>query len=659
MNQAPDPRLRSDRHEGRTGDWAQVVQQESSDRLPLLAGGLAILFFVIAIIDLVILPRLSTPTLAVLAVISSMSAGGIYLLANSKKLTAGQSTWLLAVLAAVAWVNCAVRLWLTGDIYVTDSFILLSVGMGFFWLDTAWFTIFLALIWLNWGVFIWQLTESSGWQYYGLVLLLGTLLAATIHLVRKRSLQKQHWLGEENARFKNELETVLISTEEAQRSLATSMAVGQRITSILDLDTLLNQVSLLIQQRFNLHAVQIYLYDANQQQLQMRAGASSLGRSIPVWQNQPDSGNEAVGVIDWVADHHRPLRLDDVSRDSRYIPSSDSPDTCSELALPLEFGKQLLGVLDLKSSRPAAFNEENAAFLQLLADQVAIAIRNANLYHQVNEFNLDLETLVHQRTLDLQNTYDKLERLDKAKSDFVTMASHELRTPLTVVQGYSQMLLDEPALKDDPRYFGLVKGIMSGVRRLLEIIESLLDVAKIDNRALTLYPTPLPIATLINSICESLLPEATERGIKLHQDLPGLPAIQADLDGVRKVFYNLIVNAIKFTPDGGRVTISGRTTEPGYREFSAPGIEIIIEDTGIGVDPQNQELIFYKFYSTEKVALHSSGKTKFKGKGTGLGLSIAKGIVEAHNGLIWVESPGYNEQECPGSKFHVILPLRQ
>ena len=113
---------------------------------------------------------------------------------------------------------------------------------------------------------------------------------------------------------------------------------------------------------------------------------------------------------------------------------------------------------------------------------------------------------------------------------------------------------------------------------------------------------------------------------------------------------NVVSNAIKFTPDKGRITIDGRSL-PGF-------IEITIADTGIGVSTENQIRIFEKFGQTGRVNLHSSGKTKFKGGGPGLGLPITRGIIEAHGGTIWVESPGYDEEKCPGSTFHILLPLR-
>ena len=112
----------------------------------------------------------------------------------------------------------------------------------------------------------------------------------------------------------------------------------------------------------------------------------------------------------------------------------------------------------------------------------------------------------------------------------------------------------------------------------------------------------------------------------------------------------MVSNAIKFTPDKGQITIDGRSL-PGF-------IEITIADTGIGISPENQSVIFEKFGQVGRINLHSSGKTKFKGGGPGLGLPITRGIIEAHGGTIWVESEGFDEEKSPGSTFHILLPIR-
>jgi signal transduction histidine kinase len=144
-----------------------------------------------------------------------------------------------------------------------------------------------------------------------------------------------------------------------------------------------------------------------------------------------------------------------------------------------------------------------------------------------------------------------------------------------------------------------------------------------------------------------------ERNIQMATNgLDELPLIPADPDMLQKVFYHIIMNAIKFTPDGGSITVSGK-----YLNGSEPPqVQIAVRDTGIGIEPALHKLVFEKFNQTGDVLLHSSGKTKFKGGGPGLGLAIARGIVQAHGGQIWVESPGYNEQTNPGSTFFVSLP---
>jgi signal transduction histidine kinase len=134
-----------------------------------------------------------------------------------------------------------------------------------------------------------------------------------------------------------------------------------------------------------------------------------------------------------------------------------------------------------------------------------------------------------------------------------------------------------------------------------------------------------------------------------------LPPIQADFKRLVQAFHNVIGNAIKYTPDHGRITIVGRELPvvDGEREQ----VEVVITDSGIGIDSQYHELIFEKFFRIGDPQLHSTGSTKFKGAGPGLGLPIAKGVIEAHEGRIWVESDGEDEERLPGAEVHIILPL--
>jgi signal transduction histidine kinase len=283
------------------------------------------------------------------------------------------------------------------------------------------------------------------------------------------------------------------------------------------------------------------------------------------------------------------------------------------------------------------------------------------LYEEVRSFNEQLETAVRERTLEVESAYRQLARLDKTKSDFITIASHELRTPLTIINFNSQVLLDDPDVVIDPEQQKYLEGIRRGVVRLEEIVESMLDVAKIDTRSLDLRPSPLKLPLLLRMLGSHFQTTLEKRNLSLTIDpMTDLPEIEADMEALQKVFYHLIENAIKFTPDGGRIEINGRlASTPDEPDDQSPCVEVVVTDTGIGVDPEIHDLIFQKFYQTGEVTLHSTGKTRFKGGGAGLGLAIAKGIVEAHQGEMWVESPGFDEEKLPGSRFYLRLPLRQ
>jgi signal transduction histidine kinase len=260
---------------------------------------------------------------------------------------------------------------------------------------------------------------------------------------------------------------------------------------------------------------------------------------------------------------------------------------------------------------------------------------------------------LQQRTLELEKTNKILEQMDAAKMRFIQVAAHELRTPLTLVQGYAQMV--QVKSKQNNEYVNYTNGILEGTTRMVEIIDNMLDVSRIDSNLLEILPTKIEIAQVIEKVWKTFETALEERNLTFTMEgLETLPAIVGDNDLLYKLFYHVIVNAIKYTPDGGYIKVRGHTID---ESSHASQVEIAIKDTGIGVDPQNHELVFEKFYQTGEVLLHSSGKTKFKGGGPGLGLAIARGIVNAHHGQIWLESPGFNEETPPGTTVFVRLPV--
>jgi signal transduction histidine kinase len=221
-----------------------------------------------------------------------------------------------------------------------------------------------------------------------------------------------------------------------------------------------------------------------------------------------------------------------------------------------------------------------------------------------------------------------------------------------MVQGYAQMIqIKSQGNEDFTKYSG---GIREGSGRMVEIIDNMLDVSRIDMNQLEILRADMEIQPVIEKVNNFFQAALQERNISLATTgLSDLPVICADKAHLYKVFYHVIGNAIKYTPDGGRITVSGRMIDKAHQ----PEIEVAVRDSGIGIDPENQELVFEKFYQTGEVLLHSSGKTKFKGGGPGLGLAIARGIVNAHRGRIWLESPGHNETTNPGTTVFVRLPI--
>jgi signal transduction histidine kinase len=265
---------------------------------------------------------------------------------------------------------------------------------------------------------------------------------------------------------------------------------------------------------------------------------------------------------------------------------------------------------------------------------------------------LEMETRINYISKELVNVQRQLEKLDRTKSNFISVAAHELKTPLTLIDGYTTMMRDMIDESGQNQFDGLLIGMNKGVRRLHEIIDDMIDVSLIDNDLLSLNFQQVTLTHILNLLKGEVAESVSERKQKLEiRKFPGVETwIYVDSERLYQALNNLLTNAIKYTPDNGKIIVDGRTL-PGF-------IEITVKDSGIGVAPENHGAIFEKFAQLGRPNLHSSGKTKFKGGGPGLGLPITRGIIEAHGGTIWVESEGYDEQKFPGSTFHILIPIR-
>ncbi|MCS6993692.1 MAG: ATP-binding protein [Anaerolineales bacterium] len=257
---------------------------------------------------------------------------------------------------------------------------------------------------------------------------------------------------------------------------------------------------------------------------------------------------------------------------------------------------------------------------------------------------------------ELKRANQVLRLMDRNKLEFIQVAAHELRTPLTVIKGYGNLLRSFPEVQANPSLEEMLDGILKGAERMHEIVNMMLDVSRIDVETLTVASVPVLLKRVLQGVIHTLGNAAAERNIEMRLEYAeDTPIIHADPVLVEKAIYQLAVNAIKYTPDGGAVTLR---TRPVTLEGDLPGVEVAVQDTGIGLDPEHHELIFEKFYQVGNVALHSSGKTSFKGGGAGLGLALVRGVARAHGGKVWVESSGHDEVNYPGCTFYLQLPLQ-
>jgi signal transduction histidine kinase len=344
-------------------------------------------------------------------------------------------------------------------------------------------------------------------------------------------------------------------------------------------------------------------------------------------------------------DHHPDLQA---------APTSEMEDLRAlgmEIYLPILARERVLGLLVLgPQGTGEPYGGREVTFLNTLAQQTGVALQNAYLYSRMK----GLYTKISRLNDDLRAAYTKLMKMDQAKTDFLSIASHELRTPLTVIQGYTDILEELAATQELPpgQVLEIAKNLKAPIERLATIVTAMLDASTIEVHALDLQYTATTLQAVISMALGPWREALEERDFDLLiEGIEDVSPIEADLQRLSQAFSNIISNAIKYTPDKGRISISATMIDSEH-------FEVIFADTGVGIDAGDQELIFEKFYRVGSLLLHSTGDTKFKGAGPGLGLHIARGVIEAHSGQIWVESEGYDEEKCPGSAFHVMLPSK-
>jgi signal transduction histidine kinase len=291
------------------------------------------------------------------------------------------------------------------------------------------------------------------------------------------------------------------------------------------------------------------------------------------------------------------------------------------LAVPLISEDHIVGGLVVNRREPGEFTPEVIDLLRTFATQSALAIQNARLFREIEDKSRQIEVA------------------SQHKSEFLANMSHELRTPLNAIIGYSELLEEEAGHLEGGRLVPDLQKIAIAAKHQLSLINDILDLSKIEAGRMELEPTDFDLPGAIDNALTLVRERATRRGITLGRAIDDrVGVIRGDERKVKQVLLNLLSNALKFTPEGGRIDVSAAMNE-GLAEIS-------IADTGVGIAPKDQEVIFEEFRQV--------GTADKKVEGTGLGLTLCRKFVELHGGRIWVKS-----QLGKGSTFTVTLPVRR
>jgi signal transduction histidine kinase len=427
------------------------------------------------------------------------------------------------------------------------------------------------------------------------------------------------------ARLRDLIHNLESKVKERTRDLQIAADVSRQITRVLDLELLLPELVEKTRQGFGLYYVSVFLYDPQREELTLEAGT---GREGALLKSEAKSFhiNARPSLVAQVAREREAEIINDTEESTIHSFNPHLPDTRAEAAFPMLVSDELVGVLDLQSETVGRFQEAEVRIFATLAEQIAIAVRNAQLYREQ------------------EYVAQELERTDLMKSQFLASMSHELRTPLNAIINFTQLIamgVVGPVTEDQAV---MLSTSLSSAKHLLQLINDVLDISKIQAGRLGLYiEENVNLNDEIRAVVDMAEPllqkqnAGLEQPIQFIQDIDDtLPLVTCDRRRVRQVLLNLLSNAIKFTEEGS-ITLSAKTREQDC--FFA------VMDTGPGIPQDMQAQIFEPFVQATDGMKHAQG--------TGLGLPISRSLVQAHGGDLWVES-----KAGEGTTFFFTLPLR-
>ena len=428
----------------------------------------------------------------------------------------------------------------------------------------------------------------------------------------------------ENVRLFQELQERTRELVESVEEMKALGEVGQAVSSSLDLETVLETIVARAVDLSGTDCGVIYEYDEEAQEFNLRAShnmeieAVEGLRAARIRLGEGSAGQAAVTR----APVQIPDTLDPQERTaSRIRPLLTRLGYRSLLTVPLLREQQIMGGLTVWRRQAGEFEPEVINLLQTFATQSALAIHNARLFREIGDKNREIEAA------------------NRHKSEFLANVSHELRTPLNAIIGFSEVLLEKYFGELNEKQNEYVDDILSSGRHLLSLINDILDLSKVEAGRMELEVTTFHLPDAIDNALLLVRERASRHGIKLEHVIDErLGEFTGDERKIKQILVNLLTNAVKFTPEGGRVKVEARLGDS--------AVILSVVDTGIGIAKEDQEAIFEEFRQ-------AGGNYAHKREGTGLGLTLTKRFVEMHGGKIWVES-----EVGKGSTFTFTLPIR-
>jgi signal transduction histidine kinase len=427
----------------------------------------------------------------------------------------------------------------------------------------------------------------------------------------------------ENVRLFTELQARTAELGRSVEELRALGEVGRAVSSTLDLETVLTTIISRANQLSGTEGGWIYEYDDVSEELHLRAiqnfeeELADAIRASPLGKGEGVTGRAVVTrapaqVPDITAEGAYQNRLRDILIQAGYR---------AFLAVPLVREDQVIGGLVVGRKRPGEFPPEVVELLVTFASQSALAMQNARLFRELEEKGRQLEIA------------------SEHKSAFLANMSHELRTPLNAIIGFSEVLSERMFGELNEKQTEYLQDILDSGRHLLSLINDILDLSKIEAGRMGLELSEFDLPQAIENALILMRERASRRGIRLGSTIDErLGMIGGDERKVKQVLLNLLSNALKFTPEGGRIDVGARLHDH--------GAEVSVADTGIGIGPADQDAVFEEFRQV--------GAPSRKAEGTGLGLALSRKFVELHGGKIWVKS-----QVGAGSTFTFTLPVRR